>query len=430
VASDKIRVLIVDDIPETRENVRKLLAFESDIEVVGVAGTGHDAIQSARDYQPDIVLMDINMPGLDGISAVEAITQEVQTVQVIMMSVQSETDYVRRSMLAGARDFLIKPFTSDELVSTIRRVNRMSQQRAAAMPQTQMVQVVGPSGKRMTVPLAPAQSMPEGSVIVVFGPKGGVGTSTVAVNLAVALQKPEVKVALIDASLQFGNVDVMLNLHANRSIADISQTINDLDADLLSTVIAPHTSGVKVLLAPTRPELADLVQPDHLQRIVDAMRQLYDYIVIDTASTLNDLTLTALDLADRVVLVTVAEVPAIKNTRVFFQVTEALGYSAGKVVMVINQADSRNPITPKMIEDNLKHKVVLTIPMDSDTVAHSIRRGLPFVSEQRNRPISNAINQLAEKLVADLRPPPEPAAQEVAAEDAGRKRGTRFFSRQ
>jgi pilus assembly protein CpaE len=424
--SDKIRVLVVDDIPETRENVRKLLAFESDIEVVGVAGTGHDAIQAAREFQPDIVLMDINMPGLDGISAVEAISQEVPSVQVIMMSVQSETDYVRRSMLAGARDFLTKPFTSDELISTIRRVNRMGQQRAAAMPQQQMMQVVGPSGKRMSVPVPSAQPMPEGSVIVVFGPKGGIGASIVAVNLAVALQKPDVKVALVDASLQFGNIDVMLNLHANRSIADISQTINDLDADLISTVVTPHPSGVKTLLAPTRPELADLVLPDHLQRIVEELRQLFDYIVIDTPSTLSDLVLTALDLADRVVVLTVADVPAIKNARVLFQVIEALGYSPNKLLLVLNQADPRNPITAKMIEDNLKHKVLMQIPQDAETVNNSVRRGLPFVTEQRNKPIANAINQLAERLVADLKPAPD-LAEEAAADDGGRKRGTRFF---
>jgi pilus assembly protein CpaE len=427
VASGQIRVLIVDDIPETRENVRKLLAFESDIEVVGVAGTGHDAIQAARDYHPDIVLMDINMPDLDGISAVEAITQEVPTVQVVMMSVQSETDYVRRSMLAGARDFLTKPFTSDELISTIRRVYQMGQQRAAAMPQQQMMQVVGPSGKRMSVPMPPPAPLPEGAVVTVFGAKGGVGASTVAVNLAVALQQPDVKVAVIDASLQFGNIDVLLNLHASRSIADISQTIGDLDADLISTMIMPHPSGVKALLAPTRPELADLVQPDHLQAIVDEMRQLFDYIVIDTATSLSDLTLTALDMADRVVLLTVADVPAIKNTRVFFQVTEALGYSSNKVLLVVNQANPRNPITAKMIEDNLKHKVALQIPQDGETVANSIRRGLPFVTEQSSKPISAAIIQLAERLVADLNAAAEPAAEEAVAENGARKRSTRFF---
>jgi pilus assembly protein CpaE len=426
VNSDKIRVLIVDDIPETRENVRKLLAFESDIEVVGVAGTGQDAIQSVKDFGPDVVLMDINMPGLDGISAVEAITQELPTVQVIMMSVQSEADYLRRSMLAGARDFLTKPFTGDELVSTIHRVNRMSQQRAAVMPQPTTMQVVGPSGKRVSVPI-PIVQQPEGFVVVVFGPKGGVGASIVAVNLAVALQRPDIKVAMIDASLQFGNLDVLLNLHGNRSIADISQTINDLDADLIGSMITPHPSGLKVLLAPARPELADLVQADHMNRIIEEMRAMYDYIVVDTPSILSDLVLTTLDVADRVMLVTTADIPAIKNTKVFFQVIEALGYSADKVMLVLNQVDPRNPITAKMIEDNLKHKVALQIPVDSDTVARSVRQGLPFVTEARNKPIMQAFIQMADQLIAELKAATEGAVEEMAQEEAPRKRGTRFF---
>ena len=137
--SEKIRILIVDDIPDTRENVRKLLAFESDIEVVGVAGTGREAIQSARDLKPHIIMMDINMPDMDGITAVETIMRESTLAQVIMMSVQSEADYLRRSMLAGARDFLTKPFTGEDLVSTIRRVHRMGQSRAVNQPDRKSV---------------------------------------------------------------------------------------------------------------------------------------------------------------------------------------------------------------------------------------------------------------------------------------------------
>src|SRR5512139_431997 len=164
--TDKIRILIVDDIPETRENVRKLLAFETDVEVVGVAGTGREAVQLARDLQPNIVMMDINMPDMDGITAVEMITRDVPIAQVIMMSVQSEADYLRRSMLAGARDFLTKPFTSEDLVSTIRRVHRMGQTRAAtlaaAVPPTAQPQA---GGKGSVAAALPGK---EGGVIVVF----------------------------------------------------------------------------------------------------------------------------------------------------------------------------------------------------------------------------------------------------------------------
>src|SRR3972149_2794001 len=207
--SDKIRILIVDDIPETRENVRKLLAFESDVEVVGVAGTGREGIQLARDLQPNIVLMDINMPDMDGISAVESITRDVPVAQVIMMSVQSEADYLRRSMLAGARDFLTKPFPSDELASTIRRVHRMGQSRAASISAAPVaVQSQSQAGRGSVS--APVSAKHEGVLLVVFGPKGGIGTTAVATNLAVALQqRPDTKVVLVDASLQFGDIGVL-----------------------------------------------------------------------------------------------------------------------------------------------------------------------------------------------------------------------------
>ena len=119
--TDKIRVLIVDDIPETRENVRKLLAFEVDVEVVGVAATGREAVQLARDLQPNIIMMDINMPDMDGIAATEAIRAKQPAVQVIILSVQSDNNYMRKAMLVGARDFLTKPPMGDELISAIRR---------------------------------------------------------------------------------------------------------------------------------------------------------------------------------------------------------------------------------------------------------------------------------------------------------------------
>lgn len=417
--SDKIRVLIVDDIPETRENVRKLLAFESDIEVVGVAGTGRDAIQSSKELHPNIVLMDINMPDLDGISAVEAITQEAPMVQVIMMSVQSDQDYLRRSMLAGARDFLTKPFNTDELISTIRRVNQMGQQRAAVMPQPMMTSAGPGGGMGMAVSAAP-----EGSVIVVFGPKGGIGTSVLVVNLAVAMQQqPDVKVAVVDASLQFGDVGVMLNLQMSRSISDLSEAINDLDNDLVSTVISPHPSGIKVLLAPPRPELAELVLADHLERIIAQMRTMFDYIIIDTPSVLNDLVLTALDLADRVLLLTTADIPSIRNTSLVFQVVEALGYPRAKIRLVLSRFDQKNPITPKMIADNLKHEMAFQVPLDGITVSSSIRQGLPFVTEQRSKPIAQAVRKMAEQLISELEVKNEP----VVVEEPQRKRGGRLF---
>src|SRR5690348_17319704 len=117
-----IKVLIVDDIPETRENLKKLLAFETDIEVVGTASTGREGLELAQDIVPDVILMDINMPDMDGIAATERISKSVPQASVVMMSVQSEADYLRRAMLVGARDFLTKPISGEELYATIRSV--------------------------------------------------------------------------------------------------------------------------------------------------------------------------------------------------------------------------------------------------------------------------------------------------------------------
>src|SRR3989337_490262 len=133
--SDKIRVLIVDDIPETRENIRKVLQFENDVEVIAVGRTGKEGIELARETKPDVILMDINMPDMDGIVATEMIRRTNNFSQIVILSVQNDPNYMRRAMLAGARDFLAKPPAVDELTAAIRRAGRLAQEeRAKARP--------------------------------------------------------------------------------------------------------------------------------------------------------------------------------------------------------------------------------------------------------------------------------------------------------
>src|SRR5574340_838788 len=167
--ADRISVLIVDDIAETRDHLAKLLGFESDIEVVGSATSGAEALEAATRLQPNVVLMDINMPGQDGIATTEQLTLRVPAAAVIMMSVQGEADYLRRSMLAGAREFLVKPFSSDELVAAVRQVHQHEQEKLARLP-----------GLAAAV-AAPADQPagPRGRIVTVFSPKGGVGRTTV-----------------------------------------------------------------------------------------------------------------------------------------------------------------------------------------------------------------------------------------------------------
>lgn len=395
--ADNIRVLIVDDLPETRENVRKLLQFEQDVEVINQAGTGEEAIEMAKADQPDIILMDINMPGIDGIGASQRISELVPRAQIIIMSVQSDSDYLRRAMMAGARDFLTKPFGGDELVAAIRRVYEKRPNIATAPSRRQQ----SGSGMQMMETLPEAVA---GSIIAVFSPKGGSGCSTIAINLAVSIAKQGHNAALVDGSLQFGDVAVMLNMKPITSVVDLSDRASELDSELITSVVQKHQSDLNVLLAPPRPEMAEVVSEEKLKDLLNALRDLYDFIIVDTSSTMDGITLSILDVADRIVLVTQQNLPSLKNASRFFDLSQSLEYGAGKVSLVVNRVSDKKGISVKDISNTLKRPVVMAIPIDDDTVNSAIDQGVPLVTgSNKRRPVSTAIIKLAEYLVEDLR---------------------------
>jgi pilus assembly protein CpaE len=416
--ADKIRVLIVDDLPETRDNVRKLLQFESDIEVVGQAGNGQQGVELSKQHRPDIILMDINMPGLDGIGASQIISKLNPASQIIIMSVQSEVDYLRRAMLAGARDFLMKPFSGDELVSAVRRVHETRPASFVAAPVAPQAGV----GKPVT-PLTPSRR--DGSIIAVYSPKGGSGCTTVAVNLAVALAERGHKTIIVDGSLQFGDVAVMLNLKTTTTIIDLIDRISDLEADLISSVVVSHSSGLKALLAPARPEMAEHVTEEHMKALLKCIRENYDYVIIDTSRNINDISLSILDLADRIILIAQQSLPSLKNISRFFDLTEDLNYPQEKVMLVVNREFPKASIALRDVADTLKRPVVGTIPVDDAVASDAADQGRPLVSGAwQKRPISVAMIKLAEQLAHDLKKGQEPVADERLA---GGSRLSRLF---
>ncbi len=398
--SEKIKVLITDDIAETRENLRKLLSFDPDIEVVGVAASGQEGVNLAKEFKPHVILMDINMPGMDGITATEEIMKAVPTAQVVMLSVQGETDYLRRAMLAGARDFLTKPPSGDELMSTIRRVYEMGKTRTVAMPAEASVSA--------EVSDKPKKKLELGDAIIVFSPKGGVGCTTIAVNLAVALQRmlgDGKKISLMDASVQFGDVGVMLNLQARHSMADLAPHIDDMDAEMLRAVLASHSSGIKALLAPPHPEEAETLLVgasdegtaggESMGALLNAMRREFDVVVVDTWSWIDDVLLTLLDTARLIILVVMPNIPSIKNARLFLEVADRLNYPLDRIALVINGIDRRMGIKVEQIEQAMIRSAA-QVPLDETAVQSAANHGVPFVMRDQNRPISQAIIQLAE----------------------------------
>ncbi len=419
--SNKIRVLVVDDFAEARNSVAKLLQFEDDIEMVGGAQDGPAALQMAKEVVPDIILMDINMPGMDGIRATEAIASEVPIAQVIMMSVQGETDYLRRAMLAGARDFLVKPFGADELANTIRRVYELDADRRARIAAL----------TRLPGQEAPAR---KGRIITMFSPKGGVGRTVIGVNLAEAIRMlTGARVAIADCNLQFGDVGIMLNLAANKTIQDVlHREADELTPEVMSSVMVTHTTGVKVMLAPSRPEVAELFTAEHMKAILQALQRDFDYIVVDTWTTFQDLMLTVFDMSDRIVLLTTLDIPAVKNIRMFLEVCEALGYGRDKVMLVLNRADSTGGINVEDIEDSLRHHVAARLVSAGPLVTASINSGVPFVVSQPDAMISRNVFHVARQVLteadAQRLDPEEPPAAAAPRSGFG-LRGLRLFPR-
>ena len=395
---DQIRVLVVDDIPETRDHLTKLLGFESDIDVVGSAASGREALEMAVRLHPDVVLMDINMPDMDGITATEQLSLAVPAAAVVMMSVQGEADYLRRSMLAGAREFLVKPFSSDELTASIRQVSareRDKQSRMAATPAA----TSGGSGK------VAGGERGSGLVVAVFSPKGGVGRTTVAVNLAVAAATElGQRVVIMDGSFQFGDVGVLLNLNPkSKSIADLVPEIEAAGGEIesIDTFVINHTSGVRVLLAPPTPEMAELVTASGVRKVLETLRATHDLVVVDCTAFFNDTTLAILDAADVILTMLSLEITSIKNMRLFLEVAEQLGYESGKVRLVLNRADSALGIRVADVEHSIGRKVDETIVSDGRSVVYALNRGVPFFLSNREAQVSQDILRLARSVVGE-----------------------------
>jgi pilus assembly protein CpaE len=403
----KIRVVIADDVAETRDSILKLLMFEKDMEVVGQAADGRQAIDVCRRLRPDVVLMDTNMPELDGIAATQEICSQQPGIAIIMLSIQAERDQIRRSMQAGARDFLVKPFTSDELVNAVRGCYEAESTR-------KWVGVAQGASEGSTDGMA----LP-GTVISVFSPKGGVGRTTIITNLAIAMKTmTDKKVALVDCSLVFGDVGVFMNVISDKTISDVIPRIDELDAEYLDSIMTEHESGVKVLLAPPRPQLAELITGEHIRRLLAQLQRSFDYVLVDTWPAFQDVVLSILDLSDRIVLVTGLEMPSIKNVKLFLEVVELLGYREDKLVLVLNRADSKSGIRPEAVEEILRRKIAARIVSDGRSVPLSVNQGVPLVMTEKDKPFAKNIADLANVLIGS-----EGKAESATAEDATARKG-------
>ncbi|MCL4559022.1 MAG: response regulator [Chloroflexi bacterium] len=389
--SEIIRVLIVDGNVESREKTRSLLKMEKGMEIVGVSRGGREAIDLAQETEPDVVVLDASLPDMDEIEVTEAICRRVPFTQVVILAVQVDPNYMRRAMLAGARDFIVKPPMTDELRSAVYRAGGLAHER-----RDNSLRVL-PQSATEAQHARPLASTTLGKIIQLYSPKGGSGCTTLATNLAIALHSEKTHSILVDANLQYGDVAVFFNEVAYHSVLDLAPRVNDLDPEVIASVTVNHQkSGVDIIVAPNRPEMADKVSGEEFYKVLQYLRRLYGYIIVDTPTELNDVTLSVLDAADLVVLVTTQEISSIKNSRLFLSVTDGLHFDRQRILFVMNRFDKKVAISPEKVTENLKQEIVSVIPADEACAVRAANQGIPFVLESKTYPLTKSIFNLAE----------------------------------
>lgn len=379
-----IRVLIADPTTEGREELRRLLGRDPDIEVVAEARDGNEVKELVEAQNIDVVIADLSIPGVDAIKLAEELsTKAPPFVGVIIVSGVADIDLMRRAMLAGAGDFLVKPVSPEELKSSVKRVfERLSKQR-----------------ETLTTAAVEEGPAKESKVITVYSPQGGSGKTIIAANLAVAMALEGARVVLVDLNLQFGDVDLVLNLVPERTLAALVPRLNQLDSELMEQFLTEHETGLKVLAAPSRPEYAETITAQVVEQVVNVLRQNYSFIIIDTPSELSDITLAAIDQADVVLLVTTLDLLSLHNTRTVLETLQQLNFPFEKIRLVLNRADSKVGITPEDVENTLDLPVSVHIPSDGKVVVTSVNNGEPFVISNPEAPISQVIRKLARELM-------------------------------
>jgi pilus assembly protein CpaE len=192
----------------------------------------------------------------------------------------------------------------------------------------------------------------------------------------------------------------MLNLLSNKTLVDVVEHIDEMDADLLNDIMTTHSSGVKVLLAPPQPEMAELVTAEHIRRILVELAANFDYVIVDTWPSFADVVLTAMDLADTILLLMTMEMTTIRDVKLYLEVVEKLNYPQEKVKLILNRAGSAGGIKVEAVEETLRYKVMVGLSNDGGAMMMAVNQGVPLVISAREHAFSRDVYRLARLLTS------------------------------
>lgn len=380
-------LLIVDDddvVAEMLEVMLRNAGYE-----VRRAASGEEALQQIYKAPPDALICDVLLPGIDGYTLCKRVRQHplTKTLPILMLTAQGDISAKIAGFEAGANDYLAKPFEPPELVYRVKNLLARTTSEALSTP------------------------LRRGKIIAVFGAKGGVGKTTIAVSLALAIRlRTRQRVIIVDADLTFGDIAVHLNIAPTRSIVDIVRSGDEIEREMVNQVLLAHPSGLQALLAPPRPEEAELVSPDHITRILDLLAVSADYVVVDCQTSYDDRTLSVFDRADHVLLVITPEIGPLKNTSLFLGLANQLGINPNAISIVLNRANSGVGIGVSEIERVLRRKINFHVVSGGQPVVTSVNRGMPLILEQPKHPFVQQMLYLGDQLVKQLGTAPAPQA--------------------
>lgn len=375
--TNNIPVLIIESDKSERESLRKTLESIKGGTVFAEAVDIESGYQQIQKTKPLIVIFGLPEGSEHGLIMIEKIAKEFPETNVLVKSKDKSPETIIKSLRAGAKDFFLEPSSNGEMCSTIEKIIRQKE---------------GYAGRNS-------------KIITVFSGKGGVGTTMIAANLAINLiQMTSKSVVLVDLDLQFGNVNMYLDVRSFSTLSDVIGNFHRLDQALLHGSLAKHPSGVCVLSAPKELEDGELITPEQVTRILTLLKDSFDYVIVDTPHHFDENNLPAFDLAESIILVSCPLLPSIHNAQRCLSTFRRLGYSIEKVKLVINRYLKPSEVTIKEIEDTLDFSVFWMIPNDFVTVTSSINRGEPISIVAPRSEISASLMQLASKLAGEGAP--------------------------
>jgi len=365
-------IVIIDQDTASRKSIEGFLKAIDHVTVAGSADTldaGYDLVVRTK---PMIVIMELNSDKERTFDTMKKMMSHFPGIAIFATSSDSTSENILKAMHSGATEFLLRPVSSSDLMHALTKVTHLM------------------------VPRQTTAAKEEGKVVTCFSPKGGMGNTTLATNLAVSLhQATDRPVVLVDLDLRGGDDAIFLNLKTKYTISDVTANIARLDRAFLEGVLAKHSSGIYLLAEPPRVEDADEITPNQIREVLDLLKTMFAYVVVDTEDSYGDRNLAAFDTSDLIFIVGVLSLPSIRNMQKALDVFDNLGYSRDKAKLVINRHIKKSDITIEDAQRTLNYKVFRNIPNDYNSVMASINRGLPVVMLEPHSEISRSYKDLA-----------------------------------